>query len=108
MRSAFIAQGAGGILKARAIEDRLMEDTWQQPAYDLRPRLTSVRIPTLVLWGDHDFIPKAISEHVARALPQARLITLEDCGHFAYLECPAAVRTALQDFAREPPAARRR
>src|SRR6185503_5702684 len=29
MRAAFIAQGATGILKARAVEDRLMADTWQ-------------------------------------------------------------------------------
>jgi proline iminopeptidase len=103
MRAAFIAQGPTGILKARAVEDRLMADTWQQPAYDLMPRLAALRIPTLILWGDRDFIPREISEHLIGSLPQARLVTLQDCGHFAYLECPAAVRTALQDFARQPP-----
>ena len=107
MRAAFIAQGPSGILKARAVEDRLMADTWQQPSYDLMPRLASLRMPTLVLWGDRDFIPREISEHLVGSLPQARLVTLEACGHFAYLECPAAVRTALQDFARQPPAAGR-
>jgi proline iminopeptidase len=80
-----------------------MADTWQQPSYDLMPRLASLRIPTLVLWGDRDFIPREISEHLIGSLPQARLVTLNDCGHFAYLECPAAVRAALQDFARQPP-----
>jgi len=100
MRAAFIAQGPTGILKARAVEDRLMADTWQQASYDLMPRLASLRIPTLILWGDRDFIPREISEHLIGSLPQARLVTLKDCGHFAYLECPAAVRTALQDFAR--------
>ena len=108
MRAAFIAQGPSGILKARAVEDRLMADTWQQPSYDLMPRLASLRIPTLVLWGDHDFIPREISEHLFESLPQARLVTLEDCGHFAYLECPAALQTALQEFARLPPVPRRR
>ena len=107
MRAAFIAQGPSGILKARAVEDRLMSDSWQQPSYDLMPRLASLRMPTLVLWGDHDFIPREISEHLVGSLPQARLVTLEDCGHFAYLECPASVRTALQDLARRPPVARR-
>ena len=107
MHAAFIAQGPSGILKARAVEDRLMADTWQHPSYDLMPRLASLRMPTLVLWGDHDFIPREISEHLVGSLPQARLATLEDCGHFAYLESPSAVRTALQDLARRPPAARR-
>lgn len=100
MRAAFVAQGAAGILKARAVEDRLMADTWEQASYDLMPRLASLRVPTLVLWGDRDFIPREISEHLVDALPEARLVTLDGCGHFAYLECPAAVRTALLDFAR--------
>jgi proline iminopeptidase len=102
MRKGFIDQGADGILKARAVEDRLIDDTWQRPGYDLMPRLASIRIPTLILFGDHDFIPREISEHILRNLPHARLVTLEDCGHFAYLECPVAVRKALEDFTGRP------
>jgi pimeloyl-ACP methyl ester carboxylesterase len=34
----------------------------------------------------------------ARAIPGARLVTFNGCGHFAYLECPSEVRTALNDF----------
>jgi proline iminopeptidase len=101
MRAAFFSQGAAGILKARAVENRLMADTWERPDYDLLPRLSSVQVPTLILYGDHDFIPREISEDLARALPQARLITFENCGHFAYLECPDAVHTALQNFTRQ-------
>jgi proline iminopeptidase len=107
MRSAFIAQGPTGILKARAVEDRLMADTWQQPTYDLASRAASLQIPALVIWGNRDFIPRQIAEHLAGVLPQARMVTIEDCGHFTYLECPAAVRSALLDFARQPPVARR-
>jgi len=100
MAAAFLAQGPSGILKARAVEDRLMADTWQRPDYDLMPRLASLRVPALILYGDHDFIPRAISDHLARALPLAQLVILENCGHFAYLECPGAVDTALEDFDR--------
>ena len=101
MRAAFISQGAAGILKARADESRLMADTWERPDYDLIPRVSSLRVPTLVLYGDHDFIPRDISEHLVKALPQAKLTAFENCGHFAYLECPAAVHTALQNFSRQ-------
>jgi pimeloyl-ACP methyl ester carboxylesterase len=51
------------------------------------------------LW-DHDFIPRAIAQHIAGAIPNARLVTLSDCGHFAYLECAEDVRSALDDFFR--------
>jgi proline iminopeptidase len=114
MRDAFISQGKAGIVKARAVEDRLMADTWNVPTYDLLPRLSALRIPTVVIWGDHDFIPLEISSHIARAIPDARLITLKDCGHFAYLECAGDVRKVFSDLFRvtaprppeNPPAAR--
>jgi pimeloyl-ACP methyl ester carboxylesterase len=53
-----------------------------------RPRESKV----LVITGDHEFIPAATAEHIAQAIPSARLVTLKDCGHFSYLEAPVAVR----------------
>ena len=100
MKAGFVSQGKDGIVKARAVEDRLMQDTWERPAYDLMPKLAALRMPSLVIWGDHDFIPIEIATHIARAIPNARLVTLKDCGHFAYLECASDVRAALDQFFR--------
>src|SRR5262245_19016800 len=50
MRSGFIRQGKQGIVKARAVEDRLMRETWQQSGYDLLPKLHTPNIPTLVIF----------------------------------------------------------
>lgn len=100
MKAGFISQGKEGIVKARAVEDRLMRDTWQVDGYDLLPKLQTLSIPTLVISGDHDFIPGEIAAHIARALPNAQLVTLKNCGHFAYLECAGDVRNAFNDFFR--------
>jgi proline iminopeptidase len=100
MKAGFVRQGKEGIVKARAVEDRLMRDTWQIDGYDLLPKLQSLSIPTLVIWGDHDFFPVEIAAHIARAIPTAQLVTLKDCGHFAYLECPGEVRNSFNDFFR--------
>jgi proline iminopeptidase len=100
MKAGFISQGKEGIVKARAVEDRLMLDTWQMDGYDLLPKLRNLSIPTLVIFGDHDFIPGDIAVHIAGAIPNARLVTLRDCGHFTYLECADRVRNALDDFFR--------
>jgi proline iminopeptidase len=75
-----------------------MLDTWQKPGYDLLPKLRSLRIPTLVIAGDKDFFPLEVAAHIAAALPNAKLVTTRDCGHFAFLECPGEVRNALLDF----------
>ncbi len=100
MKSGFISQGKEGILKARAVEDRLMRATWQVDGYDLLPKLPNLSIPTLVISGDHDFFPGEIAVHIARAIPNARLVTIRNCGHFAYLECAGDVRRAFNDFFR--------
>jgi proline iminopeptidase len=101
MKAGFIRQGKEGIVKARAVEDRLMRDTWEMDGYDLLPKLQTLSIPTLVLYGDHDFIPGEIAMHIARAIPHAQLVTLKDCGHFAFLECAGDVRTAVNNFFRD-------
>lgn len=98
MKAGFISQGKEGIVKAQAVEQRLMRETWQVPGYDLLPRLQSLSIPTLVISADHDFIPGEIAAHIARAIPNAQWVTLRNCGHFAYLECPADVRSTLDQF----------
>jgi proline iminopeptidase len=97
MRASFTKEG---ILKARAVEDRLMDDTWlaKERDYDLLPKLRSLNIPALVIYGDHEFIPEECAAHIARAIPDARYVTLKQCGHFSYLECPDAVRKDIDDF----------
>ena len=107
MKAGFISQGKAGIVKARAVEDRLMRDTWQVDGYDLLPKLRSLNIPTLVISSDHDFIPPEIAAHIAAAIPNARLVTIKNCGHFAYLECAGDVRRAFNDFFRSTPASGR-
>ena len=83
-----------------------MRDTWDVAGYDLLPKLRSLRIPTLIIAGDHDFIPIEVVEHIARAIPGAQMVTLRDCGHFAYLG-GAEVRSALKDFLRRASTAQR-
>jgi proline iminopeptidase len=98
MGVAFREQGAGGILLAHAIEDRLYADTWQMTDYDLHPRLRTLDVPTLVTWGAEDFIPVSVAEHAAGAIPGAKLVQLEHCGHFTFIECPRATRAAVDEF----------
>jgi proline iminopeptidase len=60
------ASGASKMLKARAVEDYLMRDTWQMDGYNLLPKVQTLHIPTLVISGDHDFIPFEVAAHIAR------------------------------------------
>lgn len=95
LRSSFTKES---ILKSWAIEDRLMDETWGLSEYDLLPELRRLSIPTLVIHGDYDFVPVECSVHIAQSIQGARLVVLEDTGHFSYLESPNAVREAIVDF----------
>lgn len=86
------------VLIARTTTSRLWEETAEAPEYNLLPQITRLRIPTLVLHGDYDFVPVACAAHIAEAIPGARLVVLPDCGHFSYLERPAEVHKALSEF----------
>jgi proline iminopeptidase len=88
------------ILKSWAIEDRLMDETWRSSAYDLLPKLKRLSMPTLVIHGDHDFVPIEVSTHVAEAIPGARFALVKECGHFSYLERPDDLRKEIDDFFR--------
>jgi pimeloyl-ACP methyl ester carboxylesterase len=79
------------MLKARAIAHRLYQEMWASRDYDLQPQLTRLRVPTLILQGDSDLIPCDCAAHIAEALPDARLVILSGCGHFAYLDRPDKV-----------------
>ena len=100
MKAGFVSQGKDGILKARAVEDRLMRDSWELESYDLKPKSRGLNIPTLIIAGDSDFIPLEVADNIARAIPKASMLTIRNCGHFAYLECGDDVRKALSDFFR--------
>lgn len=86
---------AADIIKARAIEQRLYDQTWLSPAYDLLPRLQQCRAHTLVIHGEHDFVPLDCARHITHAVPGARLVVIKESGHFSYLERLAEVSEAI-------------
>ena len=100
LRSGFTSQG---IVTARAIEDRLYAQTWDAEDYDLIARLGRLRIPTLFLHGDRDFVPIDVAREAAEAIRGSRVVVLADCGHFAYLEQPDRVRAAVAELMRVQP-----
>lgn len=78
------------------VTGRVQQEVWASLGdYDLRPALAVVHVPTLVVHGREDPIPLASSEALVAALPDARLVVLDDCGHVPYVEQPAALFDAV-------------
>lgn len=97
LRSGFTPEA---VVAARAIQDELYRQTWDVEAFDLLPLLADLRIPSLVIHGDNDFVPVGVARDIAAAIPRSRLRVMADCGHFAYIDQPELVHTAIVDFMR--------
>jgi 3-oxoadipate enol-lactonase len=66
---------------------------------DLRPDLGQVKVPVLVLVGEHDeATPPPMSHELAALLPNARLKTLLGCAHVPQLQSPDLFLDAIGDF----------
>jgi proline iminopeptidase len=74
-------------------------NTVEFPTFDLRGELRKIKAPTLVVAGDDDFIcGPACADAIVAELPDARLVTIPESGHFVYIEQPEAFRAALTGF----------
>lgn len=65
--------------------------------FDWRPQLKRIQAPVLVIHGEEDF-PAGPSLEWVRGLPEARLLTIEECGHFPHLEAPDVFFPAVETF----------
>ena len=61
--------------------------------------MASIKVPTLVLDGDHDeIIRQEQVKDMARLVSGARLVLLPDSSHFALFQQPAAFNKAVLEF----------
>jgi pimeloyl-ACP methyl ester carboxylesterase len=90
---AFRRDGRTDLEAAKAWESGL----WQ--TIDVRPLLTEIGCPTMLLVGELDLIcGPSQARLIAASIPQAEMVIVEDCGHFVGAEAPEQFRGAVLDF----------
>jgi pimeloyl-ACP methyl ester carboxylesterase len=85
--------------RARGIAHTAREVLCKRPTlYSLEPQLRTLRVPTLLIVGEHDAPCVKVHEFMARAIPGVRSVVLSGVGHLANLEAPDAFNTAVRGF----------
>lgn len=80
------------------VTGRTQQEVWDSLGdYDLRPALSRLSVPAVVVHGDDDPIPVESAQETARLLG-AECHLLPDCGHVPYVEAPAEFRRVLDAF----------
>ena len=74
---------------------------------DQRPLLSSIRLPTLIVHGaKSQLYGRETAEHLAGALPHARVLSFDRSGHAPHIEQPDLFNAAIRDFAASLPPVR--
>ncbi|MBK5265952.1 MAG: alpha/beta hydrolase [Acidimicrobiia bacterium] len=71
------------------------------PASTLPDSLTTITIPTMIVWGEDDSItPVSQGQELQRTVAESSLEILPDVGHRPHLEAPEATATLISNFLR--------
>ncbi len=66
--------------------------------FTLATGLPSTKLPVLFVHGERDPLPVSSSLESAALVPDARVETIPDCGHFPWMERPGETRRAVERF----------
>ena len=70
----------------------------RREGYDWTDTVASIRVPTLIVHGDHDLIDIGVAESIARLVPGAELSIIEHAGHMPFWESPEAFFARVEEF----------
>lgn len=78
--------------KMRAIMSRVVNE-------DLSHLLSSIKAPTLLIWGERDTAtPLRDAKTMERLIPDAGLVSYPEAGHYSFLDRPAQTRAVIENF----------
>ncbi len=67
--------------------------------YDLRPQLSEIKVPALVLQGRYDWVtPMAGAQEMAQQIPNAQLHVFERSGHMVFMEEPEELVSVIKQW----------
>ncbi len=90
------------MMRAPGVRAALIERMRQSRNSDPVPRLQSLGMPVLLVWGEKDaFIPISNAQDYLKAIPQARLATIPQAGHVVHEEAPLLSVQAVKAFLSE-------
>jgi pimeloyl-ACP methyl ester carboxylesterase len=89
----FVAGECAPLLRTFAARALLMHHT------DLRPMLSQISQPVLLVHGDCDpLVSRAHEDELKQALPNAALATIKNCGHYPQLTHPDVFNEVVRQF----------
>jgi len=61
-------------------------------------QLSSIKVPTLIIVGDHDECDPSLSKDMNARIPGSKLVVLPESGHMTFVDQPRMFVGAVQSF----------
>jgi len=66
-------------------------------------RLNSIKVPTLILVGDHDEVDPSLALATYEKIAGSKLVILPKAGHMTFVDQPGMFEKAVNDFLQQKP-----
>ena len=87
------------MMRAPGVRTALIDRMRQSRNSDPVPRLQSLKMPVLLVWGEKDaFIPTSNAQDYLKAIPHATLASIPLAGHVVHEEAPTPSVQAVKEF----------
>jgi proline iminopeptidase len=99
----FIAQKESATLELLTTRSKMLLlfiETEYSNSYSWYDKLKEFNHPTLILYGDSDWIPSFAFERIHESISNSKILKIQDSGHDVMLEKPEEIMEAMQDFFR--------
>ena len=80
-----------------AIQNIFDESLFLNP-FDLTKDLKQITCKTLIIHCDKDFVPLLGSKNIHKNIKNSKLVIIQDCGHFPYVEKPEELFNIVETF----------
>jgi len=70
----------------------------RREGYDWTDRIASIRIPALIVHGDHDLLDVSVAESLQRLIRGSKLAIIEHAGHMPFWEAPEQFFAIVENF----------
>jgi proline iminopeptidase len=85
------------------INGRVAVESWRDSASIIEDpatetQLAVLKVSTLIIEAEFDPVPRSSVERIGNLLSTSSIVTIPECGHFPWIEEPAALFDAVQEF----------
>lgn len=72
----------------------------RREGYDWTERIATIKVPTLIVHGDHDLLDVSVPESIARLIPGSQVSIIQHAGHMPFWEAPEEFFSTVETFLR--------